>query len=267
MTIEQKPSKSVAEIIRYAIQNFTQFSKECYFRFLQRLTVEQILTFFHMFYDNNFTFGPEYIEKIILELFRHRKMSLKLIVNCIVTYIPIKRLNELYKILEVVKQLVRPSEYWDTLRTIYFALMPINADKFIIYQLLFNCIKHRQLVRSDSVNDINKFLNTLDPTFVSQLDENTLREFRSLLAEKNGTNSSPTTCVAQTSAQYFGKSGNNVQTIASPDPSTDVHADILESDIPFCDATPTNNADTTGMKKSETNDRDKSYALQPIGNY
>ncbi|XP_020287553.1 uncharacterized protein PF11_0213-like isoform X2 [Pseudomyrmex gracilis] len=267
MTIEQKPSKSVAEIIRYAIQNFTQFSKECYFRFLQRLTVEQILTFFHMFYDNNFTFGPEYIEKIILELFRHRKMSLKLIVNCIVTYIPIKRLNELYKILEVVKQLVRPSEYWDTLRTIYFALMPINADKFIIYQLLFNCIKHRQLVRSDSVNDIDKFLNTLDPTFVSQLDENTLREFRSLLAEKNGTNSSPTTCVAQTSAQYFGKSGNNVQTIASPDPSTDVHADILESDIPFCDATPTNNADTTGMKKSETNDRDKSYALQPIETY
>lgn len=265
MIIVQKPVKTIVEIIRYAIQTFPQFSKICYLCLLQHLTVEQILTFFHMFYDNNFTFGTEEIEKLIVHLSRHRKMSLKLIVDCIVTYMPIKRtlLNELYIIIEVVKQCIKPSEYWDTLRTIYFAVMPINADKFIIHNILLNCINNRQL---HNVNDIDKLLHTLDPIFVSQLDGNILRKFRSLLAEKNGTNSNPTTCVA-TSVQYFGKSGNNMQTIASPDPYIDGRADTSECDILFCDVTPINNADTIKIKRSETNDRDKSYVLKPIGNY
>lgn len=254
-------------------QNFNYFCEEVYIALLERLNIDEILITYKMLYDNwNVNWRKEFtkwsrknIASNIIEELLNRQMSLKIIVDCMMTHIlPTKNLKELNNILLTVDKYVKPGEYWNTTRNLILTLQS-NVPKYIIDQILYECIRSKELQKIQDVN--SNLISKLDSTLISTLDHYVMKCFKSMLVEKTAKNSEVLT-------QNFGESLITTETIASPDspdPSQSINFTQQEPPTRY-DVSSINETDVNQNENCITQDVNvpKPYVygfMQPIGNY
>lgn len=243
----------IADIIRDALSfGFNYFCRTIYITLLQKLTIDQILTMYQIFYDTrmskyDLTFVKLYITQNTITEFLNRQMSLKTIVNSLMKHIaPTNNSNDLRHILTCVENCIKRGEYWNTIRSLILRLPP---DKRIIQKILVECIENEKFTDIQDVN--NNLINQLSPILITSLDKDIIERFKNLLTEKTENNS----CLV---AQNFGEKFS--QTIASPDGNTN----FSQIESPRCSSTFINK-NPNENNKTEVNR--ETYTLQLIGNY
>ncbi|GAB1862853.1 Chitin-binding type-2 domain-containing protein [Camponotus japonicus] len=216
--INSEDSRTILDIMPEALtKNFNYFCEEVYVASLKRLNIDEILGAYKMLHDNwNVNWRKEFtkpsrknIASNIIEELLNRQMSLKIIVDHMVTHIlPTKNLKELNNILLTVNKYVKPGEYWNTTKKLILTLQS-NVPKYIIDQILNECIRSKELQKIQDVN--SNLINKLDSSLISKFDKCVIMTcFKSMLVEKTAENSEVLT-------QNFGDSLITTETIASPD--------------------------------------------------
>ncbi|KAL6262909.1 hypothetical protein P5V15_005698 [Pogonomyrmex californicus] len=210
--------KTILDIIQEA-----SYHGFCFFyeTLLSRLTVDQILITYQTFYnrlemnDHLIKKKKSLIHKVIKELI-NKKMSLRMIVNHFIERTATTT-NNLIFIFTCIERYVKCGEYWNTLKPL---ILRLPSDKYIIVQVLMECIKNEKIVDIQDIND--NLISKTPPEIISTLDKNIIERFKNLLTKKT----------AESSHSIIQNFGENLasETIASPDGSTN-------SEHPICNDT------------------------------
>ncbi|XP_025263596.1 uncharacterized protein LOC105259189 [Camponotus floridanus] len=253
--INSEDTRTILDIMPEALtQNFNYFCEEVYIALLKKLNIDEILITYKMLYDNwNVNWRKEFtrwsrknIASNIIEELLSRQISLKTIVDCMMTHIlPTKNLKELNNILLTVIKYVKPGEYWNTTRNLILTLQS-NVPKHIIDQILYECVRNKELQKIQDVN--SNLISKLDYTLISTLNQYVMKCFKNMLVEKTAKNSEVLT-------QNFGESLITTETIASPD-SPDPSINFTQQEPPIRYVSSINETDVnqneTDVNQNET---------------
>lgn len=261
----------IIEIMQEALnQNFNYFCEEIYIALLRKLTEQQILETYNMFYGTSNFFRKKFtniarknIAYNIIEELLKRYMPIKVIFEHMVTYIsPTRNISELYNIIICVKKYMKQDDYWNSVRDLILKSDP-DVRKYIIDEMLNECLMTKNLKNIQDVN--SNLINKLESAIISTLDKYKLKWIRYMLGEKPVENSYP-----KISIPNFGERLTIIDTIASPDsPDQSPNFTQQESSTKY-----DNSVSETDSNQSENQntraENIKPYMygfLQPIGNY
>lgn len=239
-------------MIRYAInKKFYFFCQEAYKMSLNKLHISQILLIYKMFYDTYKLLEKTDITRGVIQELLTRQIPLKTFVDRIPFIRSTVAIKQNQEIFQSIEMFIKPGECWNITKSI---LLRIEPYKYIIEQVLHDCIRTKKLSVAQDINNI--LISKLNPAELSVLNEHLMTQFKSLLPEKVITDTDTTKSI-----QNFGEDYLEMSTIASPDPERS----------PCQMASPKrNNVIVTNRsdihQKGATIDG-KPYILHPIGNY